>query len=121
MSDFAINVSRVQDECVIEVGGDLDLASAEDVTAVGLIAVSTLDVDRLVLDVTQVGFADSTGLSALIRIRDAASEASCTVTLRGAQLQLVRVLALTGLTDMFTIEPVDDAPDSRGREDRIAG
>lgn len=60
---------------------------------------------RLVLDLSGCDFLDATGVSALVRAHRAARWQDTSLVLLHPSPRLRRVLALTGLLDVFTIEP----------------
>ncbi|MFF8643986.1 STAS domain-containing protein [Streptomyces sp. NPDC015345] len=58
---------------------------------------------HVVLDLAQVGFCDSSGLSALIGIWHAAREAGGSLGLADVPDRLMRMLAITGIDSLLTI------------------
>jgi anti-sigma B factor antagonist len=90
---------------VVTVAGDVDLATAEDLTRHGRDALDRLDAGRpLVLDVAGVTFIDSSGLTALVRLRRAAAEKGSQVRLRAVPHSMRRLLELSGLADAFVLD-----------------
>ncbi len=61
--------------------------------------------ERLVVDLAGTRKVDSAGLSALILVRERASERRRTVCLRGASEELRFLLVLTRMEDRFEFEP----------------
>ncbi len=61
--------------------------------------------ERLVVDLAGTKKVDGAGLSALILVRERASELRRTVCLRGASEELRFMLVLTRLEDRFEFEP----------------
>ena len=86
-------------EPVIVISGDLDLASADAFVDSAAAAVADLSVLRL--DLSEVTFMDSTGLGALIKVRNAMIERGGSVVLVAASAAVERVLELTGMSDVF--------------------
>jgi anti-sigma B factor antagonist len=93
--------SRLGDTAVLDLRGEIDLATGDDLTVQlnrALAAVPPL----LVVDLTAVDFLGSAGLSALILARDNAER-------QGTKVRLVcnrttrRTIELTGLTEQFTL------------------
>ena len=93
--------SKVGDTAVLDLRGEIDLATGADLTAQldrALAGVPGL----LVVDLSAVDFLGSAGLSALIAARDSAER-------QGTQIRLVcnrttrRTIELTGLTQQFTL------------------
>jgi len=90
------------ERAVLEVAGDIDLFTAPQLRH----AVNEL-IDagsrKLVVDLTKVGFLDSTGLGVLVgalkRLRDSGGD----LVLAAPQRPVRRVLSVTGLDKVFTI------------------
>lgn len=86
-------------EPVMVVSGDLDLASAEGFVESATAAAA--DVSVLHLDLGDVTFMDSTGLGALIKVRNLMIERGGSVALVNISSAVERVLELTGMSDVF--------------------
>jgi anti-sigma B factor antagonist len=89
---------------VLGVSGDLDHLSARELSDRGTQAMSDEACKRLVIDLSGVDFADSTGLGALIVIRNASLAGDRTLMLRHPSPWVARVLQVTGLDTVFDIE-----------------
>lgn len=63
--------------------------------------------DRLVLDLTELAFCDSSGLGTFIVAREHALDADVALDLLRPPPMLVRMLRTTGLTETFTILDTD--------------
>jgi anti-anti-sigma factor len=85
------------------VTGELDLAHSEDLREAGEAALTPF-VGTLRVDLSRVTFIDSTGLSVLVAILNAA-ESTHTFILENPQPRVRRVLELTGLNKVFAIDP----------------
>jgi anti-sigma B factor antagonist len=87
----------------VAVAGDLDLA-----TAGTLVAASTWHLESgcrlLALDLAGVTFMDSSGLGALIEVRNTAMQAGVELILARPPRKLTRVLERTGMAGVFTID-----------------
>lgn len=97
--------SRQQDEAaVLALSGELDIASAPDFER----ALADLDgseaTSRLVLDLSELTFMDSTGLRALLLARQRAVESDRELILRPGPRQVQRVFELSGTLDRFRFE-----------------
>jgi anti-sigma B factor antagonist len=94
---------------VVRFTGELDLCGVSRAKEAGLAALSRLGSDGspLVIDLSELAFCDSRGLHALVDIRKQADANGHAVVLRRPNGMLRRMLALTGLDDLFTI---DEAP-----------
>ncbi len=108
MALFSIDVSEHGQRCDLNVGGEIDLDVANQLAAMGLLSLKSTDATILVIDLTDVTFMDSTGLGALVTIGNAARSLSKELSLRGVSQRVRKLLAMTGLDTVFTIEPVDD-------------
>ncbi|WP_432867927.1 STAS domain-containing protein [Microbispora rosea] len=60
---------------------------------------------QLVLDLSDLGFCDSTGIRILLSIRKLMQERDGAVTLAGPNARLARIFRLTGLINAFTVAP----------------
>jgi anti-anti-sigma factor len=89
---------------VVTLIGELDLAGAKDVSAclIGLLDAGTGDV---VVDVGELRFVDSTGLSVLVQAHQLARRNRRVLTLRHPTRNVATVLKVTGLDAVFAIEP----------------
>jgi len=85
------------------VSGELDVALADEVRQGGLIALQDNDCHSLQLDLSAVRFMDSSGLGALISLRNAATASGGDVVLCDPPEPVDKVLALTKLDTVFTI------------------
>jgi anti-sigma B factor antagonist len=83
---------------VIELAGELDLATAPHVASV-LDRMMVIP-DHIVIEAGGLTFIDSTGLRLLLRVSDLVGGR---VELRDAGLQVRRLLEITGMTDRFTL------------------
>jgi anti-sigma B factor antagonist len=83
---------------VLAVEGDVDLAVAGELQQAGIDAIEAKPTADICVDVSQVTFMDSTGLGALIQIRNAAPDR---FQLVGVSARLAQLLEITGLSDTF--------------------
>ena len=95
---FAVEV--VDD--VIRVSGDLDAQTSSQLDDV---ITSQLErgFDEIVLDLSELEFVDSSGLRSMVLARGPQGEGR--VVLRSPSASVMRLLDITGLTDVFVIEP----------------
>jgi anti-anti-sigma factor len=61
-----IDVAREEDTCTIRLGGELDLSNSAQLDA-ALLEAEASDASRIVLDVDELRFIDSTGLRVILR------------------------------------------------------
>ncbi len=95
MSDGVFNVEVTTDEDVpvFLLRGELDVANAEEVRQ-ALTAAS----GSVVVDLSELSFIDSSGLTALIHARDDVCARGGRFVMRGANGSVRRVFEITGLT-----------------------
>lgn len=87
---------------VIAIAGEIDLATIPLLTERldQLIGEGRI---HLVLDMSDVIFVDSTGLSALIRVRSRVLAEGGSIDLAGAQANVAKVFEITNLTEVFSL------------------
>ncbi|MFE9426339.1 STAS domain-containing protein [Kitasatospora sp. NPDC006697] len=97
-----IRASRGPDgTTVLGLTGDLDQDSAEELRRALAEALAD-SAPRLLVDLTGVGFCDSTGLNVLLRARQGADGR---IELCGLGEQAARLFEVTGAATVFTIHP----------------
>jgi anti-sigma B factor antagonist len=105
---YRVRVVDVEGESVVEISGEIDLhARAELVTA---ISDATTAGGRVVIDLSQTTFIDSTALKALLDAWRSQNEAGQELVLRDPAPVVVRILEIAGLTDTLPTD-VTDRPD----------
>lgn len=113
-SPFSTSTEAAGTGPILTVRGELDVATSPRLRA----EVSRLVLDAgqlLVVDLAEVTFCDSSGISALIAARNAAEEARAGVALVAVPSRITRTLTLTGLADFFpTYASAEDAISARG-------
>jgi anti-sigma B factor antagonist len=97
--DMSVSVSTRSDgdAATVVVAGDVDLASAPSVDAAIEAAIGTAGPMGVVVDLSQVTFLDSSGISALLRGRRLADEGAVAYRVIGAQGLVLTVLEMTGV------------------------
>ena len=98
-------ITSVAEESGLVLGlvGAVDLVSKGEVLDAGRAALETPDCQTLVLDLSEVSFLDSTGLGALVELRNLAQANNQVVTIRNPSERASRVLAITGLDAIFRV------------------
>ncbi len=89
-------------------GGSLDIATSPTLRA-GLMEAADRDKHEIVVDLTHLEFLDSTGLGALIGAHKRAAEHGGSVRLVAQEGQILRLLRITGLLDVFAVYPTIEA------------
>ncbi|HEV7203521.1 MAG TPA: STAS domain-containing protein [Jatrophihabitans sp.] len=103
--EFSVTQSRTGDTIVVAVGGEVDMLTAPVVEKAAAAAVLEPDAVRVVVDMTSVSFLDSTGLGALVRVRELAESNRTDLVLRDLSPEILRLFELVGLRTVFDIEP----------------
>jgi anti-sigma B factor antagonist len=105
-SHFRVEVHSEDRATVIAVSGELDLASSpalqEELDRV------SADSELLIIDLRELDFMDSTGLSVLVRAHQRAEEQGRRLAMVKGPQQVQRLLSLTGVADRLTLV---DAPE----------
>lgn len=96
---------------VVRAMGDLDIESADAFITLGCTAVRQCTDSAITIDLAACTFLDSSGVGALVTIRNAARDAGMKLYVRGASERVKRVLEVTGLLDYF---PEPDAKQPTG-------
>jgi anti-sigma B factor antagonist len=91
------------DTVILRLRGELDYANSATLQR-WLDSWGVQTPKHLVLDVSELSFCDSAGLSVLISAYRRLTSQGGDVTLRGVRASLRRVVSITGLDSLFTIE-----------------
>ncbi|MEU9443094.1 STAS domain-containing protein [Streptomyces sp. NPDC048304] len=99
--------------------GDMDVQTAPSLRA-GALEIIDQGHPRLALDLAQVGFCDSAGLSAIIGIWHAAQGAGGSLSLAAVPDRLMRMLSMTGVDSLLPVhataaDVIDSQPTSADR------
>jgi anti-sigma B factor antagonist len=102
------------DHVVVVLRGELDVTAAAKVAA--SLAVMAASGRTVIADLEGLEFIDSSGLAALVHARQHARAAGCDLLLAAPQQQVLRMLAITRLIDVFAVHArVDEAAGIGGR------
>ncbi len=111
---FSLAVTSLGDLGVVTVGGDVDHI-VRTVLREAMAAALALRPSGLVVDLTEVRFFGSTGLSVLAWLSQAATQAEIEVTLVATQHSVLKPMVITRIDELFTIHPtVRDAVEHLG-------
>ena len=109
-SDLKLDVRRDAEAVVIAARGELDVSSADSFSA-ELDRAGQAGVDRVVLDLSELEFMDSSGIACLVKAqRNSQAYGRRFVVVRGPR-QIQQLLELTGLAEQLTI--VDSLTEAR--------
>jgi anti-sigma B factor antagonist len=97
-SHFRVDVSSDGSTSVIAVSGELDLASSGALEE-ELARVAATGIRQIVIDLRDLEFMDSTGLSTLVKAHQRAQEAGQEFGLVRGPQQVQRLLSLTGVEE----------------------
>lgn len=101
--DLVLSTDRDGNRAVLTVRGELDAYSAPGLEdQIGRLLAE--QIDEVVLDLSQTGFLDSSGLRAILTAQRRLAENNGRMTLRAPSEAVSRLLEITGLTDHFTID-----------------
>jgi anti-sigma B factor antagonist len=89
----------------LAVGGEVDVSVADELTAAGEQALAAPNCRGLVIELGEVTFLDSTGLGALVSLRNTATAADAAFELRDVPESVMRILELTGMDTVFKVVP----------------
>jgi anti-anti-sigma factor len=96
------------DMVVVSVAGELDMASAPQLQD-QIMELLDQGRSRLVFDLADASFCDSTGLSVFVRAKNACDEAGGEVRLAAPQRGVRRILEVSGLVEVLRTYPTVDA------------
>jgi anti-sigma B factor antagonist len=120
MISVDLSTSERDGKVVVALRGDLDIADAASVAA-ALAAVAASQ-PEMIVDLSCLDFIDSSGVAALARGRKLARHAGGDLLLAAPRQQVLRVLALTRLIDVFSVHAsVDEAVGDRQPSRPAAG
>lgn len=97
--------------CRIDASGEIDLAVADEFAAAGITSLQDATVDTVLIDMGAVTFMDSTGLAALVHIRNEAVRLDKQLVLSHVPKAVRQILAITGVDVVFAADPAPDATD----------
>ena len=101
MFSVELNTREWDGHVVVALDGELDLVDAADVAA-ALVTVAASE-PEIIMDLAALEFIDSSGVAALVRGREHARHAGGDLLLAAPQQPVLRVLAMTRLTDNFSV------------------
>ncbi|MEV7520325.1 STAS domain-containing protein [Streptomyces sp. NPDC091371] len=99
---FTVEVRHVRGATVLKLGGELDHDTAEPLRD-ALEAVPAEGGERVLVDFSDVGFCDSTGLNVLLQGRLTADRAGASIELVGLRRPVERMFRITGADAVFPV------------------
>jgi anti-anti-sigma factor len=98
-----ISSADTPEVAVLRLEGELDIASAPLLER-AIQGLDSLDQRRVLIDLSELSFMDSTGLRALLQARQRAADTERELRLRHGPRQVQRVFELSGTVETFTFE-----------------
>jgi anti-sigma B factor antagonist len=99
--DFTMETAVHDGRCDLIVAGEIDIYSADDLAALGMLNLTEARVTELTVDLSGVTFIDSTGLGALVRIRNIALEFDKELIFCDPSPRVQKLFEVTGLDAVF--------------------
>jgi len=100
--DLRLRVKTERQVSVVEIGGEIDLHVAPQLRG-ALLRVGEGDSPRVVVDLSEVSFLDSTGIGVLVGALKRVREKGGALAFCGVQARVRRVFEITGLMDALPI------------------
>lgn len=110
-SPFRVEVTNRGAASVLRVSGELDLATSPALEQ-ELERLAAAETPLVVVDLAELEFMDSTGLSVLVRAHRRAEENGQRLGLVDIPQQVQRLLTLTGVRDRLVLEQVPELDDA---------
>lgn len=101
---LTVDTTVVGDAVVVRAAGEIDLHTAPLLDEPVREAVESSS-PRVVVDLSQADYLDSTGLAVLVSAHKQLLAAGRSLVLRTSQPRVLRLLGLAGLTRLMTVEP----------------
>ncbi|MEU9301968.1 STAS domain-containing protein [Streptomyces sp. NPDC048269] len=98
---FTVGVQTVDGGVVLELAGELDHDTAQPLR--DALDEAVTQGGRLVVDLSRLGFCDSTGLNVLLHSRLSAQEAGGSLELTGLRGSVARMFHITGADGVFPV------------------
>ncbi len=101
LAPFRVDVASDAGQAAVIPFGELDLASADEL-AREVRDLWSGGADRIVIDLGSLAFMDSSGLRALLALRESAHQDASELALRAGPPALQRIFDLTGTHELFS-------------------
>jgi anti-sigma B factor antagonist len=100
--DLSVSANEAASQTIVEVRGDVDVHSAPQLRN-RLTDVIDSGSKLVIVDLSKLDFIDSTGLGALVAVRNHGSDTESTLRLVCASERLLKLFRITGLHEVFDI------------------
>jgi anti-sigma B factor antagonist len=103
INDQSLKISAYEepDRYILILGGELDLAGVPAFEA-AVTRLCEMGAEELLVDISDLGFIDSTGLRAILEVKAACEERSCVFSMTHAQENVDHLFELTRLIDRLS-------------------
>ena len=101
MVSFSVSVNRDDDTTMLNLSGELDIATVPELRLVATSELDRAECRRIVLDLSELSFLDSTGIGCWVDLRAHALAQSKQLSIRSVPLTVQRILEIGGLYEMF--------------------
>jgi anti-anti-sigma factor len=100
---LVIDIEHDGDRALVRIEGEVEFATAPRLRAT-LLELAQQGANPVVLDLAAVSFLDSAGISLLIQAKKRLVNAGSDLVLRSPQGTVLRVLEISGVTELFRID-----------------
>ncbi|MFP4104631.1 MAG: STAS domain-containing protein [Phycisphaerae bacterium] len=102
MADIIQNVRWEENVAVVSVMGDIDYARSTGFQS-GLLAIVDKKPDKIVIDLSDVGYMDSSGVASLVKLLSRMKRRHQSLALTGLSDRVRNIFQITRLEDVFDI------------------
>ena len=113
VADLDVEIQAHPGHAILVLHGELDLATQSQLRDVAMAQLSVSGLATLGLDLADIRFLDSSGISVLVELRSQAQERGIDLEIVAVSRRAARVLTIVGLTESFGIPPDPDAVPAR--------
>ena len=99
---FSYSIASTDGRTTLSLRGELDMSCTIELEAITG-ALSSFEGTDLVVDLSELSFLDSTGLSYLLKARETLRQRGKRVQVVGAHGGVLKVIKVTGLTDVLNV------------------
>ena len=104
METFRIKATPALGCCTLAMYGEADMAVAPDIVELGTAGLREDSTSKLIVDLANLTFMDSSAIGALIHLRNLATASNKELVLSHVPPRVHQVLGFAGLSEHFTIE-----------------
>ncbi|MCU1429485.1 MAG: putative anti-sigma factor antagonist [Actinomycetia bacterium] len=101
---LVVTVEREGRSAIVRIEGEVEFATAPRLRAT-LLDLAHQGALPVILDLSEVSFLDSAGISLLIQAKKRLANGGSDLVLRAPQRNVRRVLEISGVTELFSIQP----------------